>query len=135
MSNIADLSTGHAEVSKISEKTEWQNGKPWMYLSHDEMPLKSIEKIYLSAEEKRNAVLETKNSIMNSDLPDLIPRVFKRYNFCNNVYDPNKCSWVSSAGVVSCVFSFISNCKPGLSPSRFPPPPPVFPITRVPLSP
>ena len=129
LSNIADLGTRHAQVSEISEKTEWQNGKPWMYLPRDEMPLKSVEQINLSAEEKRNAALETKNSVLYNDLPDLIPRVSERYNFSNYVYNPNKRSWVSSVRVVSYILRFISHCKPGWSPPWFPSLSPVSPIT------
>jgi len=129
VSNIADLGTRHVEVSEISEKSEWQNGKPWMYLPRDEMPLKNVEQINLSAEEKRNAALETKNSVLYNDLPDLIPKVSERYNFSNYVYDPNKRSWVSSVRVVSYILRFIRCCKPGWTPPWFPSPSPIPPIT------
>ena len=101
--NIADLGTRHAEVSQIAFNSEWQLGKPWMSFPHQDMPLRSVDEINLTSEDKRSASLETKDSIMFNELPEMIPRVSDRYKFSLYLYDPNKRAWDSSVRVMSYV--------------------------------
>ena len=127
--NIADLGTRHADVSDLSDSSDWQNGKSWMCLPREQMPLKTIQDVNLSAEEKRSVSLETKTSVMFNDLPELVPRVSERYIYSNYIYDPNKSSWTSSVRIISYVIRFVSACKPSWSPSWFPPPAPTSPVS------
>ena len=126
--NIADLGTRHAEVSEIAFNSEWQLGKPWMSFPRQDMPLRSVDEINLTSEEKRSASLETKDSIMFNELPELIPRVSDRYKFSLYLYDPNKRAWDSSVRVMSYVLRFLVCCKPGWSPLWFPPESPFTPM-------
>ena len=129
--NIADLGTRHASVSDINLNSDWQNGRSWMKLPRDQMPVKTVEEINLSSEEKRLASQETKQSVMFSDLPDLVPRVSERYKYSQYLYNPNKRSWSSSVRILSYVLRFIHACRPSWFPSWFPPPAPVNPVTSV----
>ena len=126
--NIADLGTRHAEVSEIAFNSEWQLGKPWMSFPRLDMPLRSVDEINLTSEDKRSASLETKDSIMFNELPELIPRVSDRYKFSLYLYDPNKRAWDSSVRVMSYVLRFLVCCKPGWSPLWFPPESPFTPV-------
>ena len=110
--NIADLGTRDTAVSDISLNSEWQNGKPWMILPRSQMPLRTIEEIDLSSEERRIASQELKNSVLYNDLPEMIPRVSERYKFSNYIYDPNKSPWSSAVRVLSYVLRFLRACKP-----------------------
>ena len=125
--NIADLGTRHAEVSEIVLTSEWQNGKTWMCLPLSEMPLRSVDEINLTSEEKRTASLETKGTVMYNDLPEMIPRVSERYKFSQFIFDPNKRSWTSSVRVLAYVIRFIAACRPQWKPVWFPPVSPVCP--------
>ena len=127
--NVADMGTRHTNVSELSDVSEWQNGKPWMYFPREKMPLKTIDEVNLSAEEKRNVSLETKTSVMFNDLPELVPKVSERYSFSKYIYNPNKLSWTSAVRVVAYIFRFISACKSSWSPSWFPPPAPMSPVS------
>ena len=58
--NIADLGTRLATVDQISEGSEWQDGKAWMKLPRDQMPIKTMQEVSLTADEKRQAAKEMK---------------------------------------------------------------------------
>ena len=126
--NIADLGTRDASVSDISLGSEWQDGKPWMTLPRSQMPLKTIEEIDLSSEERRIASQELRSSVLYNDLPEIIPRVSERYKFSKYLYDPNKSPWSSSVRILSYVLRFLRSCKPRWSPPWFPAPAPTDPI-------
>ena len=100
------------EVAEIGSGSEWQNGKDWMCLSISSMPLRTIKDINLSREDKRLASQETKTPIMYNDLPELVPKVTKRYRFSNYVVDPNKYGWESGVRIVAYILKFLSLLKP-----------------------
>lgn len=127
--NLADLGTRHTEVFEIGLDSEWQNGKAWMSLPRDEMPLKTIGEINLSSEEKRVASQETKTQVLFNDLPEMIPRVSERYEFSKYIFNPGKRSWESSVRVVSYVLRFISSFKRKFKPPWYPPPSPMPPTS------
>ena len=127
--NIADLGTRHATIADISLGSDWQNGRDWMRLPTHLMPLKTIDEINLSSEEKRIASQETKHTVMHNDLPDLVPRVSERYKYSQYLYDPNKRSWSSSVRIISYVMRFIKACRLTFFPSWFPPLAPIDPVT------
>ena len=127
--NIADLGTRHTEVFEVGLDSEWQNGKAWMSLPHENMPLKTIEDINLSSEEKRIASRETKTQVLYNDLPEMVPRVSERYEFSKYILNPNKRSWESSVRVLSYVLRFISCVRKNFYPPWFPPKSPIPPTS------
>ena len=123
--NIADLGTRTAEVEDIAENTDWQLGKPWMKVSLEQMPIKSLEETKVSQEEKRVAAQEIKNdNISGIFLPLLATKVSDRYGFTSYLSDPNKYSWLRSVRVMSYVLKFVrktrSSWKPVWAPQSNP---------------
>ena len=101
--NIADLGTrSKATVESISETSDWQNGKAWMYLPLSEMPIKTVEEIKPTKDED----LEIRREIKPGEFyghfskdgfqPDKFcghlidddARVQERYQFSNYLIDP-----------------------------------------------
>jgi len=124
--NIADLGTRHAHVNDIGPGSEWQNGKGWMNLPVSEMPVKTINEVNLSSEEKRLASQELKHFFMYNDLTDLVPKVSERYRFSLYLVDPNKFSWEKSVRIMGYVLKFLSLVKKDWKPVWFPAAPPSF---------
>ncbi len=122
--NIADLGTRHAHVNDIGPGSEWQNGKGWMNLPVSEMPVKTINEVNLSSEEKRLASQELKHFFMYNDLADLVPKVSERYRFSLYLVDPNKFSWEKSVRIMGYVLKFLSLIKKDWKPVWFPAAPP-----------
>lgn len=111
--NIADLGTRNAEVEEIDENTAWQLGKPWMKVTRDLMPIRSLEETKVSQEEKRVAAQEIRNdNISGIMLPLLATKVSDRYDFSSYLSDPNKYSWSRSVRVMAYVLKFVKiKCK------------------------
>ena len=122
--NIADLGTRHAIISDIGPGSEWQDGKSWMNLPVSEMPVKTIDQMNLSSEEKRLASQELKHFSMYNDITDLVPKVSERYRFSNYLVDPNKFSWEKSIRIMGYVLKFLSLIKQDWNPVWFPATPP-----------
>ena len=122
--NIADLGTRHALVSDIGPGSEWQDGKCWMNLPVSEMPVKTIEEVNLSSEEKRLASQELKHFSMYNEITDLVPKVSERYKFSNYLVDPNKFSWEKSVRIMGYVLKFLTLIKQDWKPIWFPAVPP-----------
>ena len=122
--NIADLGTRHAYVSDIELGSEWQNGKQWMCLPLDQMPVKTVEEINLSSEDRRLASQEVKTMMTFTTLPDLVPRVSERLRYSNYLLDPNRFGWERSILIIGCVLKFIKNSREKFNPLWFPPAPP-----------
>ena len=130
--NIADLGTRTAEVEDIAANTDWQLGKPWMKVSKDEMPIKSLEETKVSQEEKRVAAQEIKNdNISGIFLPLLATKVSDRYDFTSYLSDPNKYSWLRSVRVMSYVLKFSRKIRRNWKPVWAPQPNPSQCITAV----
>ena len=69
--NIADLATRDiTDVNLIDIGSEWQDGKSWMTWQEEDMPLKTLQDVKLSDNERREAALETKIKI--DDTEDLV---------------------------------------------------------------
>ena len=126
--NIADLGTRQAEISEIRLDSDWQCGKEWMRLPVHQMPIKSIDDINLSSEERRLASQESKVPVMFNVLPDLIPKVAERYRFSKYILDPNKYSWDKGVRVLGYVLRFLRSFKKSTrwSPVWFPSLPPRY---------
>ena len=106
--NIADLGTRTATIEDISKGSEWQNGKPWMGLKFEEMPLRTAAEITCSSEEKRLANDELKTpDICGYVLAPLRNQVAERYSYSKYVSDPCCKAWPRAVGVLGLVFKFI----------------------------
>lgn len=111
--NIADLGTRRAEVEDIGPDSEWQQGKGWMKLKRDEMPLRTIEEITMTSEERRTASLETKApDILGIVLSNLTTKVGDRYSFSKYLVDPCVMSWPKSVRILAYVFRFLLRVAP-----------------------
>ena len=124
--NPADLGTRPAMVEEVSFGTEWQDGKPWMYLEYEDMPLKTIQEITLTSENRRLAALDEKHTqLFGVTLPELRSRVTERYEYTQYLHDPNKYGWMRALRVMGYVFKLIRIRIPSWRPVWEPPLPPV----------
>ena len=124
--NIADLGTRFATVQDIEAGSEWQLGPGWMAQPTDKMPIKTIEEVKLSGEEKRLAFLDLMPpDIRGIQLPVHIDKVSERYAFCRYLVDPNKYGWdraIRVTGLVlRAVIRFYQKIKKTLKLKWFPP--------------
>lgn len=60
--NVCDIATRPVDISAILEGSDWQCGRDWMRGPSDQMPVKSIDQISLSVEEKKMAMREIRNN-------------------------------------------------------------------------
>ena len=105
--NIADLGTRDAAVDELHPDGEWQNGKPWMSLPFDQMPIRTVEEVRMTGEEKRVAAEEVKNNNLNGImLPLLVSKVQQRYRMSSYLVDPCKYNWERAARVMGVVVKF-----------------------------
>ena len=92
--NPADIATRGAEVSEVGENSEWQRGKRWMYLDYDEMPLKKVENVVLTNDEKVQEKKEVRNSSLHGIMMnDRVTDISDRYSFSKYLLDPCQYSW------------------------------------------
>ena len=92
--NIADLGTRGATVEDIHEKSEWQNGKQWMSTRRDDMPIKSLDQVKLTAEEKRVVASELKGpDVVGYVMSFLKDKVQDRYSYSKYILDPCRLPW------------------------------------------
>lgn len=111
--NIADLGTRTAEVADIAPDGEWQNGKHWMRMEREEMPLRTINDITLTSEERRIASQEIKSpDVAGIVLSNLVTRVGDRYSYSKYLVDPCVMSWMKSVRVLAYVIRFLSRIAP-----------------------
>ena len=120
--NIADLGTRDSTISEIAWDSDWQQGKDWMRLEREDMPVRTLEQVKVSSDDKKTAAseLRTDNSsgIM---LPLLATKVSDRYCFAKYIVDPNHCkSWPWAVRVASCMLKFIRKIRPTWQPSWIP---------------
>ena len=106
--NIADLPTRPCGLADLGEDSCWQNGKDWMALEEDDMPIKTISEITLTNEEKRAASLEMKNpgntGVFHGQVKD---QVAERFRFSNYIVDPCQVPWNRAIRVVAFIFRFL----------------------------
>ena len=93
--NIADLGTRGATVQDINSESEWQVGKPWMYIPRrNDMPIRNLEQVKLTAEEKRQVAVELKGpDVIGYVMTSLINKVSNRYSYSKYIIDPCSLSW------------------------------------------
>ena len=110
--NVADLGTRGSTVEEISLESEWQRGKPWMSAERDQMPVKSLAEISLSAEERRQAAVEMKPAdLQGIHLSALKDKVSERHSFSKYLLDPCKFSWERSVKIMSYVIKYVRCLK------------------------
>ena len=112
LENIADLGTRPATTDEINERSEWQNGKAWMSLPRDEMPIRTAEQVTLSGEEKKIAATELKSpDIGGYVLSNLTTEVSTRYSYSKYIVDPCVRTWPSSVRILAYVLRFVEKMK------------------------
>ena len=106
--NIADLPTRPADIKDVGLKSQWQNGADWMSLPFDKMPIKTLEQISLTAEEKRLANTEIKSpSPHGITLTNLVTKVGDRYSFSKYIFDPCTYPWDRSVRSLGFAYKYI----------------------------
>ena len=111
--NVADLGTRDASVDDLQLDGEWQNGKAWMKLPFDQMPIRTVEEVRLTGEEKRVAAEEVKNnSLSGVMLPLLVSKVQQRYKMSSYLIDPCKYSWGRATRVMGVIVKFARKVSP-----------------------
>ena len=89
--NVADIGTRPGvTIEDIGPDSVWQNGKSWMYMSPDEWPIKKVQTIQLTKEEKEQVGKEVKSISVNVNLQD---ELSARYKHGKYVIDPNRYGW------------------------------------------
>ena len=119
--NVADIGTRSDLPVDLSLTSEWQIGKSWMRLPSEDMPIRTIEQITLTSEERRLASKETKAQDINGIvLVNLQSKVSDRCSFSKYIIDPNRFSWPKTVRALSYAFRFIDKLKVWIKP-WFPP--------------
>lgn len=110
--NLADLGTRDAQVSDIMLGTEWQQGKWWMPLPIEDMPIRSLKEVQLNQKERQEANKEVKaGDICGVCLPSLKDKVAERYSYSKYLVDPCMFPWPKSVRTLAFVFKFIAKLK------------------------
>ena len=126
---LADLGTRKgATIQDVGRDSVWVNGYPWMKMTSDNFPIKTIEEVKLNAEEKKlfdKECLESNDYLYgynNSYFYALTneayssmkidPVVMKqRYEYCRYVIDPNKFRFRTVVRILALVMLFIRNIQ------------------------
>ena len=105
--NIADLATRTAVVSEIGPGSEWQEGKDWMKLPKELMPLRTVTQLTAASEDKRLCVDKPQISLHVEMYTSRKDKLAERYEFSQYIYDPCKYSWPFSVRVMSWVIKYV----------------------------
>ncbi|MCP3662714.1 MAG: hypothetical protein GY696_09495, partial [Gammaproteobacteria bacterium] len=104
--NPADIPTRYVTVKEIIGSSEWLKGKSWMYGPKEEMPLKSVSELNLTAEEKATAAegLRAQGMIMSCKTA----KVEDRYKFSRYIVNFSSKSWPKTIRLIALVKRCIS---------------------------
>ena len=106
--NLADLGTRTAVIDEIETETEWQQGKSWMKLEQEDMPIRTIEEITMTSEDRRLAAQELRaQDVGGIVLSNLKTTVGERYSYSKYIVDPCIMSWPKSVRVLAYVVRFL----------------------------
>jgi len=106
--NIADLATRTATISDIQLDSPWQTGYEWMTRPRGEMPLRTVQEIVLTAEEKRLAAAETRaKDILGHTLHFAMDNMAARYSLSDYVLDPCRFSWPKVVRILALAMRWI----------------------------
>ena len=115
--NVADIGTRGCEIEDIGPGTAWQCGYEWMRLGFHEMPIRSVEDVILTGEERRAALSEQKGQdVFGIVLSNLKTRVADRYKFSRYAFDPNRCRWDKAVHALAYIIRFVRRCHPQFNP-------------------
>ena len=110
--NIADLGTRPATLEEIGLDSDWQNGRPWMRTPRVDWPLRSLDQLILTPEQKTAAAKELKAPDVGGHvLSHMVDKVGQRYAFSKYVYDPCRLSWSTVLKVICCLFRVLDKAK------------------------
>ena len=110
--NIADLGTRTANIRDLDRNSAWQKGPDWMKLPKGELPVKTVDQMKLTGEERRLAYLGTRPpDIQGIITPLLRTEVAKRYEESNYLVDPNKYCWERAIRVTAMAISFVKKIQ------------------------
>jgi hypothetical protein len=88
----------------------------------DQMPIRTIEELTLSNEERRVAAQESKiKDIAAFNIPIMLNRTAERYNFSDYIVDPNRFLWPKLLRIMSVVLKFVTTVRPKFKPIWQPP--------------
>ena len=112
--NVSDIGTRKgATISDIGPESAWINGLPWMSRDQTEFPLKTIDEVILSNNEKS---LANKEKILPEATDSMclttryVPNdVGERYRFSNYLIDPCKFRFPVVLRILAFVFKFLEN--------------------------
>ena len=103
--NIADLGTRFlASAADISTGSEWQNGKSWMYLSYEDMPVQTVQQLQLSMEAKQAIAQEVR--LLHLDTRTPREKSVEISDFSKYLFDPCQRSWPIALRVMAIVRKF-----------------------------
>ncbi len=104
--NPADIATRYVTVKEIVGDSEWLKGKSWMYGPKEEMPLKTVNELNLTAEEKATAAegLRAPGMIMSCRTA----KVEDRYKFSRYIVNFSCTSWPKTIRLIALVKRCIS---------------------------
>lgn len=92
--NPADIGTRPCEVKEVMQGSAWQVGYDWMTLQQQQMPIKTVQEVTLSKEDKVSVAKEIRNSdIQGIILTNLVSKVSERYSFSRYLTDPCGQPW------------------------------------------
>ena len=117
---LADIGTRRGtSTNEINNQSEWFNGSAFLALELNEMPIKTVSEIKMSAAEEREAQLETYNIltvisfVVNSPTSSskIAEEVQKRLQFSNYIINPNKYRFNKVLRILALVIKFIHQLR------------------------
>ena len=92
--NVADIATRPDALPDVGENSDWQQGRPWMILDRDKMPIKTIEEVTIDQSTKLEARKEIKLK-MNKEMvmANFGGKMTERYVFSKYLINPCKVPW------------------------------------------
>jgi len=111
--NVADIGTRRCSLTEVNEQSDWQNGRSWMSKPFSEMPIRTVQELTLSSEEKRLAALELKSKdILGYLVYSMSSKLQDRYAYSKYILDPCKYSWSKILRILATVIKYVTLSKP-----------------------
>ena len=113
----ADIGTRRGvKISDVDDSSTWINGFPWMTKPRDQLPIKSVSEIILTADEivisnKERIIQDVYESVHFSFKRNIPDEVKERYQYSNYLIDPNRFRLQKVVRVLSLVIRFINKLK------------------------
>ena len=110
--NVSDIGTRKgATISDVGPDSEWAKGKPWMSEAEENFPLKTVDEVILSNQERAQANKEKISPVSDSFsclTSRYVPKdVGERYKFSKYVIDPCKFRFTTVLRILAIVFLFL----------------------------